>query len=110
GVAATTMTMPETAMDLNNGHVPLEHQVGTTRKFLGVQAVTQTGAMEISADEKFGFGILTADPGHHATSGFPVDYIHAIAGLEKASCCYPANARLSCSRRSLRLRIDGRIA
>jgi len=70
------VTVPEAAIDENDGFVFSEDDVGFSRQFLPMQAEPVSGAMEQGADKQFGLGVLAFDPAHDPASLFWGNGVH----------------------------------
>lgn len=63
----TFVSMPETAVNENNGAVFRKCQIRFARQFC-MQAETQTCAMQETAHDKFGFRVLATNARHHSAA------------------------------------------
>ena len=66
GVWAPVVTVPEAAVNEAHGSESTEHEIGSTREFAVVQAVSQTACVESPAESNFGYSVPASNPRHHA--------------------------------------------
>lgn len=67
-IPATTMPMPETSVNEDDGSVLRQHDVGLARQFLSVKAKSKAQPMEQRANTLFWRGVLAANPAHVPTA------------------------------------------
>ena len=73
GVPAAFVAMPEATVDEDHQPPPREHEIGATGQVLPVQPETEAELVRNSANDEFGLGVPTLDPGHHLASPPAVD-------------------------------------
>lgn len=66
----TLMTMPETAMDHNNGSVFWEDKIGFTGQTRIMEPIPETKEVKFLSYYKFRLGVFPPDASHHAATGF----------------------------------------
>jgi len=76
GSFATFMSVPEAAVDEDNGLVFAQDDIGFTRQIFAMQAEAVAGAVEHGADEEFGLCILSANLAHQLRALFWCQTIH----------------------------------
>lgn len=77
-VEATSMAVPEAAMNENGQPVTRQHQVGGPRKVLAMKAKAVPKRMEVPPQEQLRLGITAFDTSHHAGADPAVnDIVHA---------------------------------
>lgn len=76
-IFAALMTMPEAAMNEDDGFVFGQDDVGFARQGFVVELVAEALGMEETADEHLGLGVFAADLTHVIAAGsFVVDVCH----------------------------------
>jgi hypothetical protein len=58
------MSVPEASMNEHRNFMSRQYQIRSAGKFLSVEAKTEPGTMEESANGKLGRGIFRANPTH----------------------------------------------
>jgi hypothetical protein len=76
GSFASSMTMPETAVNENHGSAPAEDEVRPPRKIPSVQAEPASEAMDHRSDLDLGTRVRGADLSHDPTSLLAAENIH----------------------------------
>ena len=69
-IFATFVTVPEAAVNKNNGFVFRQNNVGLARQVFYIHSVPETFAEKVFPHEKLGLGILSPDPRHVIAAGF----------------------------------------
>jgi hypothetical protein len=73
---AAHVTVPEAAMNENDGLVFRENNVRLAGQLLVMEPVTKACFMKRPTDDHFGLCVLAAYAGHHPASGRGIDHIH----------------------------------
>lgn len=69
------MSMPEAAVDLDNGPPSGEHDIRSSRQLGIVQSETESSGVKRAPHEHLGLRVLPLDAGHHPGSGSGIDNI-----------------------------------
>ena len=69
------MTVPETAMDQDDGLEAGKNQIRLARKAFVMEPVAEPSLVELRPQQAFGQGVLAFDVGHHPGSDFGGDDI-----------------------------------
>ena len=69
------MSMPEAAIDQDDGPVFSQNQIRLSGEFSVVKAVPKPECMEAAPDQHFGSGVSASDACHHPAAGLFVDNV-----------------------------------
>lgn len=79
---ATSMSMPEAAMNEDDASILREDEVRSARERSIIGLEPQTCSMQIAADQQFGLRVTSSDPPHHQRSLFRADDVdHGCTGV-----------------------------
>ena len=80
-MAIRLVTVPKTAMDEDHDAVFAQYNVGCPRQFLHILAIAVAPVLQVAADDKFRFRVLTFDPRHDGRTSLFVPNIHTHTSL-----------------------------
>ena len=79
--------MPETSMHKDNNLVFRENQIWFSRQLFGMKSEAKSPAMQIFSNQKFWFGVLALNAGHHpAACRFINDINHQASSWLPKAC------------------------
>ena len=70
------MLMPEAAPHFDDFFAGTEHQVGSTRKFFGMEAISVSHAVDNGTDHQFRFHPFASDLAHVVAAPHWRDFVH----------------------------------